>query len=119
MIMSKIKEYLGCLIPIVLAIGLCLFLFLSNSGDKKNGRDSEAKQEQKQTHPIYDYVYIDTNETLHINLNCRAIGKEPGDLGGAIRAVSRVPIENVTSDMLDYSCSKCVTDEIYEMLLLQ
>ena len=101
-----IKEWAGCLVPLVLFIGFIAFLFYFNG---KGDSDKEKPA-------IGKYVYMDTNETIHIRRHCPAIGKQPGELGGAERAVTRIPVEEVSISMLDYSCSRCVSDELYEQL---
>lgn len=101
-----IKEWAGCLIPIIFFIGFIVFLFYSNN-----------KHDKEKTEPaIGKYVYIDTDETLHVRRRCYAIGKQKGELGGTNRSVTRIPVEDVTISMLDYSCSRCVSDELYEQL---
>lgn len=102
----SIKEYAGCIIPLLLIIGLIVYLFYSNN----------QKNEDSQKSVVGKYVYLDTENTLHVRRNCHAIGKQPGELGSTDRTVSRVEIEDVTSDMIEYTCSRCVTDEIYEEL---
>lgn len=91
---------------IVLFCGIIAFLFFTNN-----------KSDEKQTEPVVGkYLYIDTNETLHVRRYCPAIGKQVGELGGVNRAVSRIPVNSITNSMLDYSCSRCVNDDIYEEL---
>lgn len=68
------------------------------------------------TASVKKYVYLDENNTLHVRRYCTAIGKETGELGSADRTVTRVLREKVTASMLDYTCSRCVDDSIYEEL---
>lgn len=103
---KTLKEYSGCLVPLVLFIGFIVFLFYFNG---KGDSDKEKPV-------IGKYVYMDTNETIHIRRHCPAIGKQPSELGGAERAVTRIPVEAVSISMLDYSCSRCISDEAYEEL---
>ena len=105
---NSIKEYAGCIIPLTLFIGFIAFLFYTNN---KNTEKAEVKSK------IGKYAYVDVNETIHLLRYCPAIGKQPGELGGAERTVTRIPIENVTLQMLDYSCSRCVSDDDYERLV--
>ena len=101
-----LKEYWGCLTMILLFIGFVFFLFISNNQEKKQENPALGK-----------YVYLDTNETLHVRRHCTAIGKQAGELGSADRSVTRISIDEVDISMLDYTCSRCVNDEIYEQLL--
>ena len=68
------------------------------------------------TASVKKYVYLDENNTLHTRLYCTAIGKETGELGSADRAVTSVLKEDVTADMIKYTCARCVSDSTYEEL---
>lgn len=84
-----------------------MFLFYSNNKDK-----SETSKKTS----LEKYVYIDTESTLHLSRYCSAIGKQPGELGNTERAVTRVLVNDVTKQMIKYTCSRCVSDEDYEQL---
>jgi hypothetical protein len=104
------KEYLGCIVPILLFIGFIAYLYTgANRATKTNKNDQPKSQVGK-------YLYLDINNTLHVRIYCSAIGKQIGEIGAVDRAVTRIPAESVTHEMLDYSCSKCVSDESYEEL---
>lgn len=75
------------------------------------------KQDNNQKVTVGEYVYLDIKETLHVKRHCSAIGKQTGELGGADRTVTRIPTEDVTTSMLEYTCSRCVSDSIYDYLL--
>ncbi|MBQ7462466.1 MAG: hypothetical protein IJS63_09490 [Bacteroidaceae bacterium] len=104
---EKIKEYWGCLLPLVLFICFIVFLFYSNNKNNKRQEDET----------IGRYVYIDVNGTLHVRRYCIAIGKDEGELNGADRTITRLPTNEITHSMLDYSCSRCISDETYEKLI--
>lgn len=92
---------------ILLFIGFIIFLFFVNN-----------HHDNKQPEPtLGKYIYLDINETLHVRRHCPAIGKQAGELGSADRTVTRISIDEVDVSMLDYTCSRCVNDEIYEQLL--
>lgn len=82
-----------------------LFLSCNNNQPKEQEPSSRGK-----------YVYMDESGTLHTRLHCVAIGKEPGEFGGADRSVTRYLKEDITASMLDYTCSRCVNDSMYEKL---
>lgn len=103
---KTIKEYAGCVIPAILFICFIAYLFyMNNDGDKQ----------QKPT--VGKYLYVDVNETIHLRRNCRAIGSQTGENGEADRTVTRIPVSEVTTSMLDCSCSRCISDEAYDELM--
>ena len=103
---KEIKDFSGCLILLVIFVGFMVFLYYANS---KNNKDNSDKT-------IGKYVYLDINETLHVHRHCAAIGNQPGNLGRAERTVTRIPVEHIDMSMLDLSCSRYVSDEVYEKL---
>jgi hypothetical protein len=100
------KEYLGCIIPVLLLVGLVVYLFAVN------GKEEEPTRAQA----VGKYLYIDTEGTLHVHRSCVAVGRQVVEQGSADRAVMRVPAGEVTEEMLKYSCSRCINDELYEQL---
>lgn len=101
---STLKEHWGCLTMILLFIGFIIFLFFVNN-----------HHDNKQPEPtLGKYIYLDINETLHARRHCPAIGKQAGELGSSDRTVTRIPVEKLTFSMLDYCCSRCVSDASYE-----
>ena len=104
------KEHIGCIVTIILLIAFVGILFFFNG---KNREAPEPKQEKAKTG---EYVYIDAYHTLHNDIHCYAIGKEPGELGSADRGVIRIPVKSLTQEHIGKTCSRCVTDEEYEKL---
>lgn len=95
----------GCLLVFLLFICFVIFLFVMNNRKKEHDKPVLGK-----------YLYIDINETLHALRHCPAIGKQPNGLGSVDRAVTRITPEMVDLHMLDFSCSRCISDRIYEEL---
>lgn len=81
-----------------------------------SNNEQKTEEVQKAAAPANKYVYIDENGTLHVRLRCVAIGKELGEIGGVDRSVTRCLKDSITAPMLDYTCSRCVDDSIYEQL---
>ena len=102
-ITDSIKNFLAI-------VSLLLLSACSNSNNQKTEKTAETAVSANK------YVYMDESGTLHTRLHCVAIGKEPGEFGGADRSVTRYLKENITASMLDYTCSRCVNDSMYEKL---
>lgn len=105
------KEHIGCIVTIILLIAFVGILFFFNG---KNREAPEPKQEKAKTG---EYVYIDAYHTLHNDIHCYAIGKEPGELGSADRGVIRIPVKSLTQEQMGKTCSRCISDADYEMLI--
>ncbi len=78
---------------------------------------NKQAQENKES-LVGDYVYIDANDALHVRNNCISLRHVTNEFtGNTDMSVERIPIEECTRNMLQSTCSRCVTDSIYEHLL--
>jgi len=110
--MKSFFKYNTWIICLLLFIGFIVYLFL-----KSNQNNDDSQQADIQVSMIDKYVYLDVKNTLHINSKCWAIGGIHGELGSSNISVTRVPVDELTTSMLEYTCSRCVNDSIYDYLL--
>ena len=89
-----------CLVIIILGI---VIVYQASSGDS-----TPAKPEG-----LGNYVYIDKSKTLHTAHDCQAVYKIPNT---NTRPVIRKKKDEIVMQHLDKVCSRCVTDQQYDLL---
>ena len=96
--------YIGHIILVTIAIvGLCACC--SKSKDSKPTKTVIGK-----------YLYLDCNHTLHVNQHCIAFGGESYEVNEVNKRATRIETKRVTINLLELSCSRCISDETYEEL---
>lgn len=95
---------------LLFCLGACLLLVACSNKPKEM-----TENEKIENGIVGDYVYLDKLGTLHANRNCFEIGI----LTSVTRrssALRRVPLNELTTDMLNKCCNECINDVMYENL---
>ena len=95
-----------------MALFLWAFLLIVSCSEKPKEMTDKEKIEKG---IVGNYVYLDTDGTLHADRECFEIG----DIASEIKkssALRRVPLNELTKAMLDNCCNRCINDVMFDNL---
>ncbi len=93
---------------IIALIGMLFFTACSNNRDEK--------RKQKQVLPIGKYVYMDSQQILHIKKRCLDMRITDEDAYFYSKPITFIDTSQITEKHLNSLCSWCVEDEHYSQL---